>query len=53
MAIMPPLQPGGWHFVVVKIEKRLVGIDQRDVLPSIAIIVQHRETPAVRRIIQP
>ena len=41
------------HFIVVEIEKGLVGIDQRDVLPSVAIIVQHREAPAVRRIIQP
>ena len=40
------------HFVVVEIEKGLVGVDQRDVLPSVAIIVQHRKAPAVRRIIQ-
>ena len=47
------LQSGCWHFVVVEIEERLVGVDQRDVLPSVAIIVQDREAPAVRRIIQP
>ena len=40
------------HFIVVKVEKGLVGVDQRDVLPAIAIVVQHREAAAVRRIIQ-
>ena len=40
------------HFIVVEIEKGLVGVDQSDVLPSVAIIVEHREPSAVRRIIQ-
>jgi len=38
---------------MIEIEKGLVGVDQRDVLPSVAIIVEDREAPAVRRIIQP
>jgi len=42
-----------WYFVVVEIEQGLVGVDERDVLPSVAIIVQHGKAPAVRRIIQP
>jgi hypothetical protein len=47
------LKPGRCHFVVVKIEERLIGVDQGDVLPSIAIIVQDGEPPAVRRLSNP
>ena len=47
-----PLHPGRRHFVVVEIEKRLTGVDHGDVLPSVAVVIQDSEAPAIRGNIQ-